>query len=83
MTRQIAVVNLSNWDGEDYVVAQEYRLKPTRLKPGESIQFVPNDKPITAEPVQEAEPEPFRAPMMTNGGQRKGQVLPHMKTWFS
>ena len=32
MTRQIAIVNLSSWDGEDYLVSQEYRLKPTQLK---------------------------------------------------
>ena len=54
MTRQIAIVNLSSWDGEDYLVSQEYRLKPTQLKPGEHIKFFSNDKPIIAEPIQES-----------------------------
>ena len=91
MTRQIAIVNLSNWDGEDYEVSQEYRLKPTRLKPGEHVLFVPNDKLIKVEPIEEEEPKPFRAPMLTYrsrttcdaGEQRKSQVIPRMKIWFA
>ena len=40
MTRQIAMVNLSNWDGEDYeIVTMDYNGLPIRstVRPGETL----------------------------------------------
>lgn len=39
MTRQYAIVNLSNWDGEDVLIRRGQEQKEHRLKPGESVVY--------------------------------------------
>ena len=66
MTRSVTIVNMSNWDGEDYIIRE--RLKnsktavpvETRLKPGESKQVCPEYIDIEFEAVDSKEPEAFR-----------------------
>ena len=80
MTRRIDIVNLSNWDGEDYDVydaVTSHRL--ARLKPGESLMLSTwsNDQaalPIVV-PVTSKTPEPF----VDDDGK---QVFPTMELGF-
>ena len=92
MTRRLAVVNLSNWDGEDYFISvfhqsdkgagQEVR----NLKPGEVLYLnsYPTGVEIKAEESQAGKQLPFYMPNVEvkkdgTGVERKDkQVFPHL-----
>ena len=76
MTRRLCIVNLGNWDGEDYEVVYGKGEKAT-LKPGESIAVHAYNETATiaATPIESKEPEPFR-------NQDGVQVTPQMKVGF-
>ena len=71
MTRSIKIANMSNWDGEDYVVIADgaivnynekgERLTETRLKPGEATTVYPSEEnKYQLTPVDAKEPVPFK-----------------------
>lgn len=81
MTRRLDIVNLSNWDGEDYDVVTTKESKhdaseKVTLKPGESLSVYPHQlAAIAVVPSQSKELEPFR-------DESGAQVTPQMKVEF-
>ena len=71
MTRQVAVVNLSNWDHEDYVVRNEDHsgeIIETRIPPGEAV-FLANpgyqpesERVVTLVTVEDEQIKSFNTP---------------------
>ena len=86
MTRTLEVVNLSNWDGEDYeVVILDHAGNPQKrvIKPGESMTVLNAHESggILYKPVQRRDPETHDAidtPFYEDGK----QVFPHMDLSF-
>ena len=87
MTRQIEIVNMSNWDGEDYEVTQlNHDGKPITetLKPCERTYLRDGYKSggILIRPVESKTPEPFiKKEIVVRDGQRTEeniQVLPRL-----
>ena len=62
MTRQLHLVNLSNYDGEDYeiITVHEHGVEKGVIKPGDS-SYVPSysKSTIVAIPRESKTPEPF------------------------
>ena len=72
MTRRIELVNLSNGDGEDYVITRPG--ETTRiLKPGESMNLYGQD--VHIDQLDSKEPQPFR-------NEDGAQVVPYMDLGF-
>ena len=78
MTRRLCIVNLSNWDGEDYevVTSELYAAEKMTLRPGESLDISPHETAaIAVQATESKELEPFR-------NQDGVQVTPQMKVAF-
>ena len=87
MTRAISIANLSNWDGEDYVIraGDDVLIKPgvngfhdeVTIAPGETCQlhFCEGEKSVAIEAVQR---EGVDTPLYLNGK----QVYPFLVTGY-
>ena len=76
MTRRLTITNLSNWEGEDYLIRVKGR--PTKiLRPGDSHDLVDIYSSASAEheAIESIHPKPF----MDEAGK---QVLPEMRVVF-
>ena len=65
MTRQLEIVNLSNWDGEDYEVSfwdEDREAETQTIKPGESAVIPCYSKvgKIRVTPTESQKPKPFK-----------------------
>ena len=90
MTRSIAVVNMSNWDGEDYVLRTRFKGSDSAqwmtvaLKPGESHTFCPDDSEFEVKgKTRDKPPEPFHSAQGAALGGRLGeprQMFPWLET---
>ena len=81
MTRVLKVVNLSNYDGEDFEIVQvspqlDEPIHKT-IAPGETtfVEGVHKDGALLFKPVESKKPEPFR----DDEGRQK---VPYMETGF-
>ena len=84
MTRQVSITNMSNWDGEDYLVVSNMdpRISFT-LKPGESCTFTPKASELISFVAKESKkPEPFYVPKVVNGTKKMVQVFPKQLVLF-
>ena len=79
MTRQVTIVNTSNWDGEDWIVSLHQKgtgnVERTTLKPGEQTDFNPEYEEVSFEATESKTPEPVS---LTG----KGQVFPQVLAYF-
>ena len=78
MTRQVTIVNTSNWKGEDMLVSGEYPGdKEIRLKPGETHTYhmLADDRAIDVRSETQKKSEPF---MNTTAGLNKDEKVQHV-----
>ena len=76
MTRRLTITNMSNWEGEDYLIRVKGR--PTKiLRPGDSHDLVDIYASASAEheAIESIHPKPFE----DGDGE---QVLPNMRVSF-
>lgn len=85
MTKQVAIVNLSNWDGEDYIVRSGN--SNYHLRPGEHCFVVwGGDLDVSLVDAERKSPptEPFRVGAESEEGRSRDQTFPMMSiSWQS